>query len=251
MARTLRAADLAAAFLLLSAPAFASGLTNWPENQTRPTDEPPEQPAGRYAAPPCTGFFDDMVNGPEGGRLASTMTLEELTPFEGRLLPGPDALAALTVESPAFGPGGVLPSSNTAQGADLSPALTWSGVPPKAKSLALVVFDEDAPLDEQALTHAVHWLIYDLPADLKGLPEGVVPGPNGPGGSKQGRNDFDTLGWKGPQPPCGTHRYVFRLFALSEMLGLKPGATKNAVYAALEYKQLGRGELIGRFSASK
>jgi len=151
--------------------------------------------------------------------------------------------AALRLESPAFGNGRPIPAKHTADGADVSPALSWSGAPAAARSFALVCEDPDAPRGNW-----VHWVVYDVPAGSGGLPEGVAPAPMLPAGGAQGRNDFGRLGWGGPAPPSGTHRYFFRLFACDRVLGLPPGATAPELRRAIEGRVVARGELMGTYS---
>ena len=151
--------------------------------------------------------------------------------------------APLKIESPAFAAGKPIPSRHTADGPDVSPALSWSGAPSTARSLALVCDDPDAPRGTW-----VHWVVYDVPAQSGGLPEGVAPTPALPGGGFQGKNDFGKLGWGGPAPPSGTHRYFFRLYACDALLGLRPGATAAELARAMEGHVVARGELMGTYS---
>jgi Raf kinase inhibitor-like YbhB/YbcL family protein len=113
-----------------------------------------------------------------------------------------------------FGPGQAIPKAFTADGADISPALSWRGVPQGTGALALVMEDPDAPVGLWT-----HWVVYDLPPTLDGLPQDQPRDPALAGGGKQGVNSWSRLGWNGPSPPPGKpHRYVFRLFALSSPL---------------------------------
>ncbi|MRI58763.1 MAG: YbhB/YbcL family Raf kinase inhibitor-like protein [Epsilonproteobacteria bacterium] len=123
--------------------------------------------------------------------------------------------------SPAFENGGMIPSQYTCDGADKSVPLIFHNVPSEAKSLALVMDDPDAPMGV-----FVHWVIYDIPSALQGLPEGVPHVPELEYGIKQGFNDFGKIGYGGPCPPKGAHRYFFKLYALSADLALDPGLTK-------------------------
>src|SRR5687768_3372233 len=117
---------------------------------------------------------------------------------------------AMRIESPAFALGQRIPVLHTGDGQDVSPALTWAGLPAGTRELALVVDDPDAPTPEPW----VHWVVYQIPADAAGLPEGVPPGDAGiaaPAGAAQGRNTFGRIGYGGPAPPRGhgTHHYHF------------------------------------------
>ena len=149
---------------------------------------------------------------------------------------------AITITSPAFNDGDLIPKQYTCDGANISPPLNWSGVPPNAKSLALVCDDPDAPGKTW-----VHWVVYDLPAGTKSLSENAAAvGLPAPG--KQGLNDFKKIGYGGPCPPSGTHRYYFKLYALDRASGLKdPGATKDQLLKAIEGAIVGEGQLVGRY----
>ena len=147
------------------------------------------------------------------------------------------------LESPAFSNGRPIPAVHTADGRDVSPALSWSGVPREAQSLALLCEDPDAPRGTW-----VHWVLYDLPASATGLPEAVAAAERPATGGAQGKNDFGRLGYGGPAPPSGTHRYYFRLYALDAPLGLPPGATRRDVGRAMEGRILAEGELMGTYS---
>ena len=149
----------------------------------------------------------------------------------------------MKLTSPAFSEGGSIPARYTCDGEDVSPPLEWDGAPAEAKGLALVCGDPDAPAGDW-----VHWTVYDLPPSRTGLPEGVPPRDEIEGGGRQGRNDFRKIGYGGPCPPGGTHRYVFTLYALDRMLGLRGGATKAEVRAALRGHVVAEGKLTGKYS---
>ncbi|MGE5276722.1 MAG: YbhB/YbcL family Raf kinase inhibitor-like protein [Acidobacteriota bacterium] len=149
----------------------------------------------------------------------------------------------LRVESPAFLQGKSIPARYTADGRDVSPALSWSGVPPGARSLALVCEDPDAPRGTW-----IHWVLYDIPPSVTSLPEGVPPREKAPGLGTPGKNDFGSLGYGGPAPPSGTHRYFFRLYALDRSLSLAAGATAGELRRAMEGHVLAQGELMGTYS---
>ena len=105
---------------------------------------------------------------------------------------------ALKVQSSAFTEGSTIPAKHTCDGADVSPAVSWSGVPAEAKSLALICHDPDAPAGDW-----VHWVLFDLPSSLTQLPEGVPKEAELKGGGRQGMNDFSRIGYNGPCPPRG------------------------------------------------
>ena len=144
----------------------------------------------------------------------------------------------------AFTLGGEIPAKFTCTGADLSPELTWSGVPEGTKSLVLIVDDPDAPRGT-----FTHWVLYDLPPKTQKLAEAVRSVDELPGGGKQGRNDFGNIGYGGPCPPPGRpHRYFFRLYALDTMLDLKPGASRKEVEQKMQGHILAQAELMGKFA---
>lgn len=138
---------------------------------------------------------------------------------------------------------GQIPRDYTCDGTDRSPQLTWTAPPDETRSLALLVTDPDAPAGTW-----VHWVLFNLPADTRGLPEGLPTQPSLPDGSSQGQNDFGRLGYGGPCPPRGSnHRYVFDLYALDAVLKLQPGATRAQVEKAMQGHILGRTSLTARY----
>ncbi len=150
---------------------------------------------------------------------------------------------ALQIASTAFSEGGSIPAQYTCDGKDVSPPLSWSGVPAGAKSLALICDDPDAPAGVW-----VHWVIYNLPVPADGLPEGVPPRDKAEGGALQGKNDFRKTGYGGPCPPGGTHRYVFTLYALDSPVPLPAGATKRDLLAVMRGHILAEAKLTGKYS---
>ena len=158
-------------------------------------------------------------------------------------VPTGPSLLSMTLTSAAFAEGGAIPTrytytlSGQCNGDNVSPPLTWMGVPTRTQSLALVMVDPDAG-------GWVHWVLFNLPADAMNLPEAV----GGPGVGVKGRNDFGELGYGGPCPPSGTHRYVFTLYALDSMLSLPEGASHTDVATAMQGHILGRVQLTGRRS---
>lgn len=149
----------------------------------------------------------------------------------------------LDLESPAFRNGEFIPAKYTGKGEDVSPPLEWADVPENTKSFALISDDPDAPMGTW-----VHWVIYDIPADKRSLPENVRKDKVLDDGSKQGITDFRRIGYGGPYPPPGpAHRYFFKLYALDAKLGLKPGLTKEALLNAIEGHVVEKVELMGKF----
>ncbi|MFH0985322.1 MAG: YbhB/YbcL family Raf kinase inhibitor-like protein [Candidatus Omnitrophota bacterium] len=151
----------------------------------------------------------------------------------------------LELRSSAFSEGERIPSDFTCEGADMSPPLAWSGVPDNAESLAIIVEDPDAPAKNWT-----HWLIYDLPATLSQLPTGIISGQEFFAGGSQGLNDFKELGYGGPCPPGGEHRYLFKIYALDAMLQLKAGASKQELLQAMRGHILAEGSLTGQYDRS-
>lgn len=150
---------------------------------------------------------------------------------------------ALTLESDAFREGQMIPATNTCDGDDISPALHWAGAPAQTRALALVVDDPDAPGGNWN-----HWVLFNIPAATRALAPAVTLESSLGDGTKQGTNDFGKIGYGGPCPPEGsTHRYEFKLYALSAPLELKPGAKRDAVLEAIEDVTIAKTKLVGRY----
>jgi Raf kinase inhibitor-like YbhB/YbcL family protein len=145
----------------------------------------------------------------------------------------------IQVKSSAFADGVAIPKTYTCDGREISPPLSWSGVPEKAKSLTLICDDPDAPMGT-----FTHWLIYNMSPQVKELPEGRAPGE----GAREGKNDFKKTGYGGPCPPSGTHHYRFTLYALDTNVDLPAGATRDQVQKALKGHVLAKGRLVGTYS---
>ena len=156
----------------------------------------------------------------------------------------------LTLTSAAFSHNGEIPSRHTCEGSDLSPPLTWSGLPSGTRSLALIVDDPDAPDPAAPKLTWVHWVLYDLPADSTGLAEGIRS-EEIPAGTMEGITDFKRTGWGGPCPPIGRHRYFFKLYALDRILDLPPRQTKARVLKAMAGHVLAEAELMGTYEKRK
>jgi len=149
----------------------------------------------------------------------------------------------MDLKSSAFEPGGIIPPTYTCDGSDVSPPLSWSAVPAKAKSLALIADDPDAPRGTW-----VHWVSWNIPATVHDLPEGVPKRDTLPNGMKQGTTDFRSIGYGGPCPPSGTHRYFFKLYALDATLNLLPSTTKKDLETAMQGHVLAQSELMGKYA---
>jgi Raf kinase inhibitor-like YbhB/YbcL family protein len=148
----------------------------------------------------------------------------------------------LQLTSPSFA-NGEIPKKFTCDGDDTSPQLAWVAPPAATQSFALTVVDHDAPVGS-----FVHWVVYDLPPETRGLPEGVPKQDQLADGSRQGQNDFDKIGYGGPCPPGGSsHRYTFSLYALDSKLNLAPGASRSRVEDAVKGHILARSQLVARY----
>jgi len=149
----------------------------------------------------------------------------------------------MTLSSSVFGNEGEIPVRHTGDGEDLSPPLTFSGVPSGTKSLALVCDDPDAPGGVWD-----HWVLFNLSPGTPGLPEGLPAAASFPDGSRSGKNSWGRTGYGGPCPPKGTHRYYFTLYALDASLPLAAGATKHDLLRAAKGHILAGATLMGRYT---
>lgn len=149
----------------------------------------------------------------------------------------------IKISSAAFEEGGMIPAKYTCDEEDVSPPLAWDSIPEGTKTLALICDDPDAPMGTW-----VHWVLFNLHADISELPENIPPERELESGAKQGTNDFGRIGYGGPCPPGGTHRYYFKLYALDVELDLEPGARKPQLLEAMEGHILAKGQLMGRYS---
>jgi Raf kinase inhibitor-like YbhB/YbcL family protein len=156
----------------------------------------------------------------------------------------------LQITSSAFTQGHPIPKKHTGEGADVSPPLSWSGLPEGTTELALICDDPDAPTAEPW----VHWVIYKIPADMKGLPEGISRKSRlkEPSGALQGKNSWpasEEIGYRGPMPPPGhgVHHYYFKLYALDVPLVAEPGLSKKALLEKMNGRVLAEGVLMGTY----
>ena len=158
----------------------------------------------------------------------------------------PQGSEPIQLTSTAFASGALMPAQQTCDGKDLSPDLTWQGIPAETQSIVIVAEDPDAPFKP-----FTHWVLYDLPPKTRQLPAGLPPQPFVTLGGGHGKNDFGRYGYGGPCPPNGTHRYVFKLYALDKLLDLPAGATKAEVLAAIAGHVKATGELMGTYTRKK
>ncbi len=156
----------------------------------------------------------------------------------------------MELTSPEFRNGDRLPKKYTGEGVNVSPPLHWQGVPEATRQFAIVCTDQDGP----GGMHWVHWLLYNVPAGCRTLPEGLIWSDNldDSNGIRQGKNSWDvgkTIGYRGPLPHSGTgvHRYLFSLYALDMQLNLSEGLEKNSLLSAIEGHVLERADLIGTY----
>lgn len=152
----------------------------------------------------------------------------------------------IKITSSAFGNGEAIPVRYTCDGENVSPPLKWSNVPQGTKSFAIVNDDPDAPMGTW-----VHWVIYNIPANVTELAERIQPLQKLNNGALQGKNSWGKIGYGGPCPPSGTHRYFFKIYALDKTLDLKPGASKEEVLKAIKGHILAEGQLYGKYSRQK
>ena len=153
---------------------------------------------------------------------------------------------AMKLISPSFDNQGLIPKRFTCDGEDISPALAWSDVPEKTKSFALIVDDPDAPDPANPRMTWVHWVLYNIPATVRSLPEGLKD-KDLPKGTLQGLNDWKKSGYGGPCPPIGKHRYFHKLYALDIVLPDLRRPTKEKLEKAMEGHVLSMAELIGLY----
>ena len=150
-----------------------------------------------------------------------------------------EATMSLQLTSEAFANGQSIPAKYSCIGTNTSPALAWTEPPAGTGSFALIVDDPDAPMGTW-----VHWVLYNIPADMRSLPEAF----SAQDPISVGKNSSSHLTYDGPCPPNGTHRYYFKLYALDSAFSLSPGATKDGLLKAMDGHILAQSELMGTFS---
>jgi len=151
----------------------------------------------------------------------------------------------MEIKSSAFKEGEIIPGKYTCDNIDISPPLEWSEVPDGTKTFALICDDPDAPMGTW-----VHWVLFNLPANILGLSENTPKLEVLKNGARQGINDFGKIGYGGPCPPGGTHRYYFKIYALDKELESKPGITKKELLKAMEGHILAEAQLMARYKRS-
>ena len=154
---------------------------------------------------------------------------------------------AFELKSNAFESGKDIPGQYTCDGQDLSPPLQWQNPPTDAKSFVLIVDDPDVPLGAW-----IHWVVYDIPAEVHELSEGIPKSETLADGTKQGMTDFRRLGYGGPCPPAGkAHHYHFKLYALNAMLDSPVKQTKAQLLQVMTGHILGEARLTGLYQRKK
>ncbi len=155
--------------------------------------------------------------------------------------PGISAIAKIVVASPAFVQSGTIPDTYTCGGSDISPPVSWSAIPARTKSIALLMDDPDAPGGT-----FTHWIIYNIPITATGLPENVPNNALLPDGTRQGKNSFRDTGYGGPCPPR-VHRYYFKVYALDKKLSFAGVPSRGKFLRAIKGHIVGRGTLMGKY----
>jgi len=177
--------------------------------------------------------------------LAVLMVFSSTATACAREVPAPqkEIEMTLSLSSTTFKEGDKIPVKYTCDGQDISPPLIWGEPPQKTQTFALIVDDPDAPSGI-----FTHWVLFNLPANVRQLSEGIPAQERLQNGALQGKNDFGRIGYGGPCPPHGlAHRYHFTLYALDEPLDLKPGASKKQLLDVMKGHILAQGQLMGTY----
>jgi Raf kinase inhibitor-like YbhB/YbcL family protein len=140
----------------------------------------------------------------------------------------------------------MIPAHYTADGDDVTPPLDWHDAPEGTKTFALICDDPDAPGGT-----FVHWVVYNIPSNVTVFPEAFPSLKSLPNGTKQGTTDFGGVGYRGPAPPSGVHRYFFKLYALNTALELEAGATKAQLEKMMQRRIVGEAQLMGKYQRQK
>ena len=154
----------------------------------------------------------------------------------------------LVLKSSAFKNGEPIPAKYTSEGENISPPLSWEGVPDSTQSLVLIVTDPDAPDPAAPKLTWVHWVVYNIPPGVTSMAEGAKGVPKG---AVQGLNDWQRANYGGPSPPIGRHRYFFKLYALDVLLKDVKDPTRKGIEAAMKGHMLAQAELVGTYKKSK
>lgn len=155
----------------------------------------------------------------------------------------PGTRKTMIISSKSFQqPEGLIPARYTCSGSNISPDISWSGIPQGTRSFALICNDPDAPSGNW-----IHWVLFNIPVSVNRLPENFQPGGDVSGSIREGKNDAGSLGYYGPCPPSGIHRYYFRVYALDIVLKANEGLTAAELNKLMKGHILGKGELMGKY----
>jgi Raf kinase inhibitor-like YbhB/YbcL family protein len=149
---------------------------------------------------------------------------------------------AFRITSRVFKEGADIPAHYTPDGENVSPPIEWLDAPPDAKSFALIMYDADSPSGD-----FTHWLVYNIPTTVILLPEAFPPMKSLPNGIRQGVNDFGGIGYHGPEPPSGIHRYFFKIYALTAALDLEDGVKRPQLEKSIQRRIVEQAELMGQY----
>lgn len=187
---------------------------------------------------------NDLVNGAcslSGALVAAALGLLLISPVV--LSEGENSMAEISISTPAFQNGAVIPLTYSCDGENRSPALQWSGLPEGTQSLALIMDDPDAPIGT-----FTHWVIYNLPPNLSAIPEGLAKTSSVEGTGMQGLNSYGKTGYDGPCPPRGSnHRYFFKIYALDLAPNLPAGLDSAGLQKAMQDHILAKGQWMGTY----
>jgi Raf kinase inhibitor-like YbhB/YbcL family protein len=153
---------------------------------------------------------------------------------------------ALILTSPAFANNGGIPKQYTCEGPDIAPPLRWSDAPQGTRSFALIIDDPDAPDPRAPKMTWVHWVVYNIPAEVRDLREDAA-NSGLPSRAKQGLNDWKRAGYGGPCPPIGRHRYFHKLYALDSLLPDLGQPTKAQLLDAIKGHVVAEAQLVGTY----
>ena len=187
-------------------------------------------------------FAAACASPPAENTLATSPPTVEVQPTDGSPTPA-EEIALMELTSPEFNEGGMIPDKFGCKGEEVSPTLNWTEPPAGTQSFALIMDDPNAPMGTW-----VHWVLYNIPADTRSLPENVPGDPTLADGSMQGENSWPRTGYGGPCPPVRTHNYFFKLYALDIMFTADPGLTKAELLNLMEGHILEEIHLTGRYS---
>ena len=162
------------------------------------------------------------------------------------LVSAKDNKPVMKLSSPSFRDSGSIPKIHSCSGGDIAPALQWSNLPPNTQSLALIVDDPDVPNRHRPAMTWTHWVLYNIPSTVSGLPENTNA-HNLPAGTLEGQNSWKSTGYRGPCPPVGIHRYFFKLYALDSQLPDLHKPKKEALERAMGGHIIGRAVLVGKY----